>query len=107
MVDKASNLEYKVQFIKYETRDGHIEYLVKIVAPNNITFDIRDRYSNMRRFQQDTREALNLRNINGLPQFPKKKAFGNKAQDFLNTRKNGLENFFKLFFAQPEVQKSQ
>jgi hypothetical protein len=51
MVDKAgSNPEYKVQFIKHETRNGHIEYLIKVVAPNNITFDIRDRYSSMRRF---------------------------------------------------------
>ena len=47
MVDKS---EFKVQFIKHEIRGGHVEYLFKVVASNNISFDLRDRYSNMRRF---------------------------------------------------------
>lgn len=41
---------YRVQFVKYETRKGYAEYLIKIVAPGNITFHIMDRYSSMRQF---------------------------------------------------------
>ena len=104
MVDKS---EFKVQFIKHENRGGHVEYLYRVVAPNNISFDLRDRYSNMRRFQRQIVESLNIRSLNGVPDFPPKKAFGNMAEDFLNTRQRGLENFFKFFFANQEIQKSQ
>ena len=104
MVDKS---DFKVQFIKRENRGGHVEYLFKVVAPNNISFDLRDRYSNMRRFQRQIVESLNIRSLNGLPNFPPKKAFGNLAEDFLNTRQRGLENFFKFFFTNQDIQKSQ
>ena len=96
MVEKS---EFKVQFIRHENRDGHIEYLYKVIGPNNITFDLRDRYSSMRRFQQQIRDQLNLRQMAGVPNFPPKKTFGNMEAEFLRTRQTGLENFFKNFFA--------
>ncbi len=48
---EASTETYKVQFVKHEVQDGHASYLVKVVAPGNIIFHIRDRYSSMRNFQ--------------------------------------------------------
>ena len=104
MVDKS---EFKVQFMKNEQRGGHIEFLFKVTGPGNITFDLRDRYSSMRRFKEQISEALRLRSINGVPSFPPKKTFGNKEPEFLTTRQRGLETFFKYFLAIPEVQKSQ
>ena len=100
MVDKS---EFKVQFIKHENRGGHIEYLFKVIGPNNISFDLRDRYSNMRRFKESIVQALNIRTLNGVPSFPPKKLFGSKEEDFLNTRQRGLENFFKYFLANQDV----
>lgn len=41
---------YKVQFVKFDVSRGHAEYLIKVVAPGNIIFHIRDRYSSMRQF---------------------------------------------------------
>jgi len=42
---------YKVQFVKHEIQDGYATFLIKVVAPGNIIFHIRDRYSSMRNFQ--------------------------------------------------------
>ncbi len=46
---KKSNT-YQVTFIKYEEKDEHIEYLVKINAPGDQIFLFRDRYSSMLAF---------------------------------------------------------
>ena len=61
----------------------------------------------MRRFQRQIVESLNIRSLNGLQNFPPKKAFGNLGEDFLNTRQKGLENFFKFYFTNQDIQKSQ
>lgn len=42
---------YQVVFVKHDqTQEGWIEYLVKVMAPGNFSFHIRDRYSRMRSF---------------------------------------------------------
>lgn len=52
MVERDNSADtYRVQFVKHEILDGHASYLIKVVAPGNIIFHIRDRYSSMRNFQ--------------------------------------------------------
>lgn len=64
--------------IRYDTDDGHADFIFKVVGPNNISFHIKDRYSSIRQFQSLLRKDLDDRiKISNLPQFPKKK--------FLNT----------------------
>lgn len=36
--------------------------------------------------------------LKSVPEFPPKKAFGNKAEEFLNGRKTALESFFNTLF---------
>lgn len=97
MVEQSEQL--RIQFIKHELTGDHAQYLVKVIGPGGISFDIRDRYSSMRTFQSMIKNNLDLpeRELRALPAFPKKKAFGNTNADFLNTRMNQLENFFRAF----------
>jgi len=46
-LDKMS---YKIQMIKYITDSGHADFIFKVVAPNGVSFHIKDRYSSMRQF---------------------------------------------------------
>jgi len=103
---ERSEETYKVQFVKYETNRGHAEYLIKVVAPGNITFHIRDRYSSMRQFQSLIKKQFNMKAYNGFPNFPKKKTFGNMSQEFLQQRLVQLQNFFNTFFANQDIAKS-
>jgi len=43
-------MSYKVQMIRYQTDKGHADYIFKVVAPNGVSFHIKDRYSSMRDF---------------------------------------------------------
>ncbi|CDW71837.1 px domain containing protein [Stylonychia lemnae] len=97
---------YKVQFVKHELQDGHAAYLIKVVAPGNIIFHIRDRYSSMRNFQSLIKKQFNLKTFHGFPYFPPKKAFGNTSNDFLNNRMTQLQTFFNNFFANKDIAKS-
>lgn len=93
-----------MQFVKHEMIDNHASYLIKVVAPGNIIFHIRDRYSSMRNFQSLFKKQFNLKTYNGFPNFPPKKAFGNTSNEFLNNRMTSLQNFFNNFFGLKEVQ---
>ena len=48
MVEGNSNITYSVKVIKHDVVRDYAEYLVKIVAPNGISFHIKDRYSSIR-----------------------------------------------------------
>ena len=55
MADKNPNVvnavTYKVTVVKYEiSRQGYAEYFIKVVAPLDIAFHIKDRYSSLRDF---------------------------------------------------------
>ena len=97
---------YRVQFIKYELIKGFTEYLIKVIAPGNISFHLRDRYSSMRNFQSLMKKNMPIRNFRGLPSFPPKKLFNNTDQTFLNQRLKSLENFFNNFLSHPEIANS-
>lgn len=103
MVEKSSE-GYQVQFISHtQAGGGFIEYHVKITAPGNFVFHIRDRYSSMRAFQAQVKNGFSLSIFEGLPAFPKKKAFGSKNAEFLNSRSGGLQHFFNSFFQNKEI----
>lgn len=74
---------YKVQFISYEVKNGYAEYYIKIIAPGNISFHLRDRYSSMKNFQSLIKKNLPMKNFQNLPSFPPKKWFGNMDSNFL------------------------
>ena len=55
MVENNANvvnaITYKVTVVKYEvSRQGYAEYYIKVVAPLDIAFHIKDRYSSLRDF---------------------------------------------------------
>ena len=102
MVERSSE-GYQVSFVKHAEIDGYIEYLVKVIAPGNFSFHIKDRYSRMRSFSSTVKKQFNLATFNGLPSFPPKKAFGSKGADFLNQRSSALQQFFNSFFANKDV----
>ena len=46
--------KYKANFVKYETINGHTEFIVKFTPEENAkSFYIRDRYSSMRNYWND------------------------------------------------------
>lgn len=76
---------YQATDISYEeTKDGHIEYTVKINAPGGYIFHFRDRYSSMRAFKKTL--SFGDAVFNQGPNFPPKKTFGTKKESFLKTR---------------------
>ena len=81
-LDKIS---YKVQMIRYNTENGHAEFIFKVVGPNNISFHIKDRYSAMRQFQSLLKKDLDDSvNVSSLPPFPKKKFLKTMDAQFLD-----------------------
>ena len=96
-----SSDQYKFTFIKYQGKDDHISYLIKVFAPGGITFTIQDRYSSMKKFQDDILSSVRVNK--DLPSFPKKKLFGNKKEEFLRKRQRELESYFNALFSIREV----
>ena len=75
-------VSYKATVVKYEiTRQGHAEYIIKVVGPSDISFHLRDRYSSLREFQSMIKR--NIGSTDGCPSFPKKKYIGNMEPAFL------------------------
>ena len=104
MVESSYNEGYKVQFIKHMGNGDYVEYLIKISAPTpNISFHIQDRYSSMRSFSSDLKKTLNKKSYDGYPNFPPKKIFGNKSEQFLNQRMNSLQVFFANIFKDSSI----
>lgn len=96
---------YKFTFIEYNLSSGHASYLIRVQGPNNITFNIQDRYSQMLQLIEQLQQDKELSSGKDLPKFPKKKLFGSKKPAFLAQRKEQLQQFFNVFFMMPAVLK--
>ena len=97
-----------MQFIKHvPTEQGYVVYLVKVIAPGGHSFHFKDRYSSMRNFQSLLKKSLSLAVINQLPNFPPKKAFGSKAENFVSQRSVQLQQFFASFFQNKTILERQ
>ena len=45
------NLSFNVAMIKFTKKEGHVNYIFKVVGPKDISFHLEDRYSSIRSFQ--------------------------------------------------------
>ena len=71
--------------------------------PNQqLSFNIKDRYSVLRSFQEDIVKLL-FKDASNLPPFPEKKFFGGSDPKFLEQRKHQLVVFFNEFFVNERV----
>ena len=86
--------------------EGHIEYRLRIDGPANITFHLRDRYSNIRSLCSVVRKQLPPAAARNVPQFPGKKLFGNTKEGFIENRKERLQIFLNAFFTIQAVARS-
>ena len=56
MVDNKPNnivnaVDFNVSVVKHQvTREGHAEYIIKVIGPRDISFHLKDRYSSIREF---------------------------------------------------------
>jgi len=92
----------EVSIVSYENVDGHIEYLVKVVATEQGEWQFKKRYSRLRDFHEHLRKACPH-----LPHFPPKKLFGNMQPAFLQQRKKALEDYFRDLCVLPEVHSNE
>lgn len=94
---------YTFRVVKFEVvQNDYSVFMIKVaVQPFNITFHIKDRYSGIETWQSTVKNSL--QNPAGLPNFPKKKWFGNLERDFLQRRSGELEMFLNMFLKHPEV----
>lgn len=87
---------YKVKFLKYERREGQVLYTIRIVGSSSKSFYIRDRYRAMRDYwksmQKEYKAAVS-------DNFPPKKWFGNRDEEFIKQRMVDLEHFFNTLLA--------
>ena len=99
---------YKVQMIRYNSQDGHADFIFKVVAPNGVSFHIMDRYSSMRQFQSLLKKDLDDSvSINDLPPVPNKRYVGGMDPKFLDDRMMQLGMFFNAFLSNHHVAKSK
>lgn len=71
----------------YTVNGGHAEFVFKVMGPNGISFNLRDRYSSMREFQSMLKKNLdNSVRLNDLPAFPKKRYLNGMDDSFLQNR---------------------
>ena len=84
--------KYKANFVKYETINGHTEFIVKFTPEENAkSFYIRDRYSSMRNYWNDLTSKYKKEVTST---FPPKKFFGSNSPEFIKQRMKELEHFF-------------
>ena len=86
MVEKSGAIvnavDFKVTVVQHEvTREGHANYIIKVVGPRDISFHLKDRYSSLREFQSMVKRQIG--SADGTPSFPKKKYIGNMEPAFL------------------------
>jgi hypothetical protein len=104
MVEAGTDqISYKAQILSYSKRNGHIQYRIRIDAPNNITFHINDRYSNLRLIQSTIKKQLQGSMLRKVPNFPPKKLFGNTKEGFIDDRMHRLNNFWNQFLSIPAI----
>ena len=80
-----------------------MQYRIRIDAPNDITFHINDRYSNLRLISSTIKRQLPSNILKIVPMFPPKKLFGGNKESFIEERKQRLNHFFNKFLEIPEV----
>ena len=96
---------FKIEITGQEGKDeSHTAYLIKVTTwPNSqLSFNIKDRYSVLRSFQEDIVKKL-FKDTSSLPPFPEKKFFGGNDPKFLEQRKQQLVVFFNEFFVHERV----
>ena len=78
----VNTVDFSVSVVKHTVeRDGFANYIIKVVAPRDISFHLKDRYSSMREFQSMVKRQIG--SADGTPNFPKKKYIGNMEPAFL------------------------
>ena len=90
MEKSVADHSYQFQVVKYEVIEGKyaVFYIKAVVAPFNISFLFKDRYSGLQNWQAEVRKSLEI--STGLPVFPGKKWFGNTDRDFLKKRQDEI-----------------
>ena len=53
-----NTLVYEVKAVQHELADNHIAFRFKVNAPMNISFEIVDRYSSIRTYQESMKKEL-------------------------------------------------
>jgi len=95
---------YKVSFTRYEVKNEHVEYIVKVInTTGNEEFSILDRYKTMRGYWED----MTSKHGEAVPsKFPPKKFFGNKDPKFIKQRMKELEEYFNALLSDPNLAES-
>ena len=94
--------------IRYNSNDGHADFIFKVVAPNGVSFHIMDRYSSIRKFWSLLKNTLDDSTlIHDLPPFPRKRYFGGMDAKFLDNRMLELGMFLNSFLGNTTVAKSK
>ncbi|CEM13955.1 unnamed protein product [Vitrella brassicaformis CCMP3155] len=78
---------YSVLFVGNSTRDGHTEYQLKVVDPENTSWFTQKRYREIR----ELHDQLKLRFPQELQWFPPKRLFNNMDSAFINERQHQLQ----------------
>lgn len=91
---------YKVKFLKHESKNGHVNYTIKVIGTKSDDFQICDRYSSMRDYWKN---MVSKHQNSVPPNFPRKKWFGNTGEEFIRQRMTDLEHFFNSLLAEPNL----
>ena len=101
------NLSFNVAMIKFAKKEGHVNYIFKVVGPRDISFHLEDRYSSIRSFQQTVIRNLDDNvSLKSVPKFPAKKYMNSLNDQFLDNRMTQLGNFLNGFFKVSQIAKS-
>lgn len=98
-MEKTFYPSFRVQFGAYNKDEGVVNYNIRILTSQEISFHITDRYRNMRSLWEEIKRDSD--DPDRIPEFPPKKWFS-KSREFLEQRKSGLENFFNTLLENPD-----
>lgn len=90
---------FRVQISSFSKEDGIVTYNVRVFTVGDNSFQIMDRYRNMRSLWEEIRR--DSPDPDRLPEFPPKKWFGSKSREFLDQRRAALEVFFNTLLDNP------
>ena len=103
-----NNLVYEVEPLQFELVDNKAQFRFRLRAPHDITFEIQDRYSGLRTYQEQIRKELSgyvfLKN---LPAFPPRTFLPDKSEKFLQSRFEALSNFLSQILQLNQVARSE
>ena len=93
-------MSYTISIPTYEGKGGYIVYTFRVKStPAEGTWSFQRRYSVLRENYDNLRRVVRIT----LPSFPPKKFFGNMQDVFLQSRRAGLEQFYRTVAAFSEV----